>query len=76
MTRLKEVLQLVATDFEPELYERLQAREEIRRLCEVHGYGAIMQTASQLWLHKDPVGALTVGPCALTVKMALKEITS
>ncbi|WP_260632237.1 hypothetical protein [Bacillus bingmayongensis] len=32
-----------------------------------HQFGYIMQEASRQWAEKDPVGALTVGPCKGTV---------
>lgn len=37
--------------------------ETIRDLCERRGYGRVMQIAADLWKAKDPIGALTVGPC-------------
>ncbi len=40
---------------------------EVLRLCEQHGFGAVMQSASEQWIKRDPVGALTVGPCAAQV---------
>lgn len=32
--------------------------------CQAIGYGRVMQIASEAWQRMDPVGALTVGPCA------------
>ncbi|MEK3819649.1 hypothetical protein MKY20_11340 [Cytobacillus sp. FSL W8-0315] len=33
-----------------------------------HQFGYIMQEASRQWKTKDPIGALTVGPCNLFVE--------
>lgn len=33
-----------------------------------HQFGYIMQEASRQWIAKDPIGALTVGQCAGTIK--------
>jgi len=33
-----------------------------------HQFGYIMQEASRQWIKKDPIGALTVGQCAGTIK--------
>lgn len=46
---------------------------EVEALCERIGYGATMDAAARLWFRKDPKGAFTVGPCALTVRAALTE---
>ena len=35
--------------------------------CAAIGYGRVMQMASQAWCRRDPLGALTVGPCVGTV---------
>jgi len=35
----------------------------LQRLCERHGYGWIMQQASRMWREKDPIGAISLGPC-------------
>jgi len=37
------------------------------RICERIGYGRVMQIAANAWYKKDPIGALTVGPCAYDV---------
>ncbi len=41
-------------------------------LCERHGYGNVMATASVLWRRKDPVGAFAYGPCIGTIEHFLK----
>ncbi len=41
-------------------------------LCERHGYGNVMATASALWRKKDPVGAHACGPCFGSVEYFLK----
>lgn len=33
-----------------------------------HQFGYIMQEASKQWIQKDPVGALTVGPCNIFIE--------
>ena len=38
----------------------------IERLCLLYGFGAVMQSAARQWLARDPIGALTVGPCAVS----------
>lgn len=48
---------------------------EVERLCETHGYGRVMQIASDLWRKKDPIGALTVGPCAVFIKSGTVTIS-
>lgn len=40
--------------------EELQA---VLPLCEKIGFGRVMQIASEEWKRRDPVGALTIGPC-------------
>ncbi len=40
-----------------------QIQAEVLPLCQAYGYGAVMQAAAELWAKKDPVGALTIGPC-------------
>ena len=45
---------------------------EIKRLCEIHGYGAVLATAQRQWEEKDPRGCFTLGPCKATVKAALE----
>lgn len=46
---------------------------EIECLCERLGYGAVMDAAARLWVRKDPIGALTVGPCVATVQSAIAK---
>lgn len=41
-----------------------QHRLAVLRACEAIGYGRVMQIASDAWRAKDPIGALTIGPCA------------
>jgi hypothetical protein len=33
----------------------------------LHQFGYIMQEASRQWIAKDPTGALTVGPCNISI---------
>jgi len=35
----------------------------LKQLCDMYGYGWVMQEASNLWLEINPVGALLVGTC-------------
>ena len=44
----------------------------VRPFCEARGYGNVMQATAALWYAKDPDGAFTVGPCALTVRQVLE----
>lgn len=47
-------------------------------LCEQWGFGAVMSSAARQWKERDPVGALTVGPCvgsdALWLKVYRKHL--
>lgn len=43
--------------------EEALLRMLVQPLCERHGYGRMMQLISGWWAQKDPIGALTVGPC-------------
>lgn len=36
----------------------------VEALCLTWGFGAVMGSAARQWAARDPVGALTVGPCA------------
>ena len=45
---------------------------EVKRLCEAHGYGAVLATAQRQWEDKDSRGCFTLGPCKATVKAALE----
>lgn len=44
--------------------------DEVQRfiLNNQHQLGYIMQEASNQWIEKDPIGALTVGPCCFFIK--------
>jgi len=46
---------------------------DVKRLCALHGYGAIMDAAARAWALKDPVGSFVVGPCAGVI---LPELTA
>lgn len=48
-----------------------EAERTFKEFVEKHSYmyGRLMQIISQLWQEKDPVGALTVGPCAYFVNV-------
>ena len=45
--------------------------QDVKRLCERWDYGAVMDAVAALWFGRDPVGALTVGPAAKTVREVL-----
>lgn len=38
-------------------------RERVIGICQRIGFGRVMQIAADAWRERDPVGALTVGPC-------------
>ena len=38
---------------------------EVVRLCEREGFGFVIYAAANEWRRRDPVGAHTVGPCAV-----------
>jgi len=40
-----------------------ELEERVLALCEEHGYGRVMQVASELWRRKDPSGAIALGDC-------------
>lgn len=42
---------------------RDEEENAVRQIGEEIGYGRVMQAASDIWSKKDPIGALTVGPC-------------
>ncbi len=67
---LKEVLALCDGDGKRAQINAAEDRT-IEMLCDDIGYGAVMDAAARLWFRKDPVGALTVGPCAMTVRKAM-----
>ena len=63
--KARELLLLCDVDDERSI---IQAPEddEIDRLCQRLGYGAVMDAAARLWRRRDPNGAFTVGlPVAL-----------
>jgi hypothetical protein len=45
----------------------------LRAMCEQHGYGNVIATASRLWRDKDDNGAFTVGHCVGTLKAQLSK---
>lgn len=55
--------------------ERINAPEDafIQELCERIGYGAVMDSASRLWMRKDPMGAFIIGGCAGTIRNLIKK---
>lgn len=48
--------------------EAFDLRQAIEPLCRRHGYGRVMQLVSQWWREKDPVGAISLGPCFGTLE--------
>lgn len=44
------------------------AENEVKKHCELLGYGRVMQIASQAWFEKDSKGALLVGTHARLVE--------
>lgn len=47
---------------------------EVFALCERHGYGAVMDSASRLWARKDPKGSFVVGTCRVFARRALAAL--
>lgn len=49
---------------------RYQARLDaaVLELCERYGFGAVMQSASEQWRQRDPVGAIALGECYGTIE--------
>lgn len=47
---------------------------EVAALCERWGYGAVMASAARQWARRDPLGALTVGPCRAVADADLEEV--
>ena len=45
----------------------------IQELCERIGYGAVMDSASRLWMRKDPVGAHIIAGCAGTIRHIIEK---
>ncbi len=74
----REVLMLSDPDFrERDLTHPARGFDAaVRALCEAHGYGAVMQSASNQWRLKDSVGAHTRGACVLTVQQTIARIDS
>lgn len=54
---------------------RITAPEDrqVEALCEVFGYGAVMDAAARLWARKDPVGAFYVAGECLGCKNLVSE---
>lgn len=50
--------------------------DEVGRLCERHGYGAVMDSAARLWWHLDGGrgGSFIVGSAACLVEKAAKAV--
>lgn len=50
--------------------------EAVRLLCERHGYGAVMDSASRQWMKKDGSGAFFIGGCVgdTSFKTALRAL--
>lgn len=48
--------------------EERALRPVVLPLCERHGYGRMMQLISEWWREKDPVGAISLGPCYGTLE--------
>lgn len=46
----------------------------IAALCQLHGSGAVIDSAARQWHLRDPAGALTVGPAAGTLRAILLQI--
>lgn len=42
-------------------------RDQIYALCEKHGYGNVICSASALWRERDNWGAFAYGPCIGTI---------
>jgi hypothetical protein len=40
-----------------------ESEDAVIALCEREGFGRVMQIAADEWKRRDPVGALTIGPC-------------
>lgn len=51
--------------------------EAIKKLCDIIGYGRVMQLTTKLWREKDSKGAFVIGPCAaLTVPCGCENVTN
>lgn len=73
LERVLAALRLI--DAEGHRASNVRAPEDVgvRALCEVVGFGAVMDSAARQWFLRDPVGALTVGPTAGTVRAVLAQ---
>lgn len=40
----------------------------IKELCEIYGYGSVMDSAQRQWQLKDPIGCFTIGPCLYSIR--------
>lgn len=49
-------------------YWKQDWHEKVLLLCLEHGFGAVMQSASRQWQMRDPIGALSLGPCFGSIK--------
>lgn len=74
--RLRDALGIIDADGVRAKMVHAPEDKAVQALCKQFGYGAVMDAAARMWFLLDPVGALTVGPCAGTVRRArnvLKE---
>lgn len=55
--------------------EEERLRPLIEPLCREHGYGRIMQLVSEWWRERDPVCAISLGPCYGTLEAEAKRKT-
>jgi hypothetical protein len=53
--------------------EEAQLRPMIEPVCDLYGYGRIMQLVSKWWREKDPLGAISLGPCYGTLEREKKK---
>lgn len=49
--------------YQRSIYIKDPRDEEIRKLCEKWGYGAVMDSAMRQWIQKDQMGAFYIGGC-------------
>jgi len=73
LERCIELLQLCDCDGDRAKNIRAPEDDAVRPLCEGVGYGAIMDSAQRQWFLKDNDGCHTCGPCAASVRFALKK---
>jgi hypothetical protein len=74
--RIKKLLQSFLRDQEIGLRGGIADRgisEHLKSLCEQHGYGNVVATASTLYREKDPSGGFCFGPCAAVAKANVQE---